>query len=113
MVAESVAPALVLATTVARPAARPVATPALETEATDGDEDFQVTDATPIESPNSFSVAALSVTDWPTRIVELLGRTRSPFLISFGVVGALQATSHTITRATLRIVVLPFIERQA
>jgi hypothetical protein len=32
----------------------------------------------------------------------LLGRTRSPVLISFGVVGALQATSHKETTASLR-----------
>src|SRR5581483_11247523 len=108
MVAESVAPVLVLATMVAIPAASPVATPAVETEATDGEEDFQVTDATPIESPNSFSVAALSVTDCPTRIVELLGRTRSPVASSFGVVGALQAISHTRTTTSRRMIV-PFV----
>src|SRR5579862_1939025 len=107
IVAESLAPVVVVATTVVTPAPRPVATPASETEATDGLDDTHVTLATPIESPSASTVAALSDTDWPTTIVEVLGRTRRPVFISFGVVGALQATVQRTTMTSLRMAIAP------
>src|SRR5579862_7316820 len=105
IVAVSLAPLLVVAMTFATPAARPVATPASETDATDGADDTHITVATPIESPTASTVAALSGTDWPTKIVVLSGRTRTPVRASLGVVGALQATIQRRTRASLRMAI--------